>query len=186
MVASATARRWRFHLGAIKLRLGYVTLAEDLAALRAVQKRVPTGTVIMSDYNQALTVTERATPVRHGVWAELTIVPFVLAILRYALLLEQGQGGAPEDPFPSVHANDRGPREPGAQRGYEQGQDEPQTGPAAAGSARAALGDAGARRPPRRGAARTLGARALSARARAHRALRARHRKRPSGNMFRV
>src|SRR5206468_3976939 len=40
---------------------------------------------------------ERATPVKHGIWAELTIVPFVLAILRYALLLEQGQGGAPED-----------------------------------------------------------------------------------------
>jgi len=31
------------------------------------------------------------------VWFELSIVPFVLAILRYALLLEQGQGGAPED-----------------------------------------------------------------------------------------
>jgi len=43
---------------AIKLRLGYATVAEDLAALRAVQKRVPNGTVIMSDYNQALTVSE--------------------------------------------------------------------------------------------------------------------------------
>ena len=44
--------------GAIKLRLGYATLAEDLAALRAVQQRVPSTTVIMSDYNQALSVAD--------------------------------------------------------------------------------------------------------------------------------
>ena len=30
-------------------------------------------------------------------WFELSIVPFVPAILRYALLLEQGRGGAPEE-----------------------------------------------------------------------------------------
>jgi decaprenyl-phosphate phosphoribosyltransferase len=30
-------------------------------------------------------------------WYELTIVPFVLGILRYALLLEQGGGGSPEE-----------------------------------------------------------------------------------------
>jgi decaprenyl-phosphate phosphoribosyltransferase len=30
-------------------------------------------------------------------WFQLSIVPFVLAILRYALLLDQGRGGAPED-----------------------------------------------------------------------------------------
>jgi decaprenyl-phosphate phosphoribosyltransferase len=34
---------------------------------------------------------------RDHVYFELTIVPFVLAILRYALLLEGGAGGAPED-----------------------------------------------------------------------------------------
>jgi mandelate racemase len=43
---------------AIKLRLGYQTLEEDLAAAHAVRKRVPAGTIVMSDYNQALTVTE--------------------------------------------------------------------------------------------------------------------------------
>jgi decaprenyl-phosphate phosphoribosyltransferase len=31
------------------------------------------------------------------VWFEISIVPFVLAFLRYALLVEGGQGGAPED-----------------------------------------------------------------------------------------
>ena len=30
-------------------------------------------------------------------WYELSIVPFVLAMLRYALLIERGEGGAPED-----------------------------------------------------------------------------------------
>ena len=35
---------------------------------------------------------------RNGiVWFEMSIVPFVLAFLRYALLVERGQGGAPED-----------------------------------------------------------------------------------------
>ncbi len=43
---------------AIKLRLGYDTLHEDLVALAAVRKRVPPGTHIMVDYNQALTVAE--------------------------------------------------------------------------------------------------------------------------------
>jgi len=39
---------------AIKLRLGYPTLAEDLAALHAVKKRVGEGVAVMVDYNQAL------------------------------------------------------------------------------------------------------------------------------------
>jgi mandelate racemase len=45
-----------FH--AIKLRLGYPTLEGDLAAARAVRKRVPNDIAVMADYNQALTVEE--------------------------------------------------------------------------------------------------------------------------------
>jgi mandelate racemase len=46
-------------LGAVKLRLGYPSLTEDLAALRAVRKSIAGGDVaIMVDYNQALTSTE--------------------------------------------------------------------------------------------------------------------------------
>jgi mandelate racemase len=41
---------------AIKLRLGYPSLAADIAALHAVRKRVPADVVVMVDYNQALTV----------------------------------------------------------------------------------------------------------------------------------
>lgn len=43
---------------AVKLRLGYPTLAEDLAAVRAVKKVIPKGTALLVDYNQALDVAE--------------------------------------------------------------------------------------------------------------------------------
>jgi mandelate racemase len=43
---------------AVKLRLGYAAVGDDLAALKAVRRRVPDATVVMADYNQALTVTE--------------------------------------------------------------------------------------------------------------------------------
>jgi len=41
---------------AVKLRLGYDTLEADVAAARAVRARVPADTIVMSDYNQALSV----------------------------------------------------------------------------------------------------------------------------------
>lgn len=40
---------------------------------------------------------EKSSNVGNPVWFELSIVPFVLGILRYALMLEQGRGGAPEE-----------------------------------------------------------------------------------------
>ena len=43
---------------AVKLRLGYESLAADLAAVAAVRKRLPDDVAIMTDYNQALTVEE--------------------------------------------------------------------------------------------------------------------------------
>ncbi len=43
---------------AIKLRLGYPTLAADIAALEAVRKRVGADVAVMVDYNQALTVAQ--------------------------------------------------------------------------------------------------------------------------------
>jgi mandelate racemase len=42
----------------MKLRLGYPTLAEDLAAVHAVRRRLPDGTALMVDYNQALSLEE--------------------------------------------------------------------------------------------------------------------------------
>ncbi|MBM3657978.1 MAG: decaprenyl-phosphate phosphoribosyltransferase [Actinobacteria bacterium] len=46
---------------------------------------------------------ENAAQVGSQTWFEISIVPFVLAILRYAHVVEQGGGGAPED----VVLNDR-------------------------------------------------------------------------------
>jgi mandelate racemase len=43
---------------AIKLRLGYPTARQDLAALRAVRKRIGDGVSLMVDYNQALSVAQ--------------------------------------------------------------------------------------------------------------------------------
>ena len=43
---------------AIKLRLGYPTLAEDLEAVHAVKKRIPENVALMVDYNQALSLDE--------------------------------------------------------------------------------------------------------------------------------
>jgi mandelate racemase len=43
---------------AIKLRLGYPTLKEDIAAVRAVKARIPEAVALMVDYNQALGVDE--------------------------------------------------------------------------------------------------------------------------------
>ena len=42
-------------------------------------------------------VRERGDDRRRRPWFELSIVPFVLAILRYAHVIEQGRGGAPEE-----------------------------------------------------------------------------------------
>ena len=44
--------------GGVKLRLGYPTLEEDIATVRAVRKRLPDGIALMVDYNQALTAAE--------------------------------------------------------------------------------------------------------------------------------
>ena len=41
---------------------------------------------------------EKAAAAGHGaIWFQLSIAPFVIAVLRYALLLDAGQGGAPEE-----------------------------------------------------------------------------------------
>src|SRR5262249_28773442 len=43
---------------AVKLRLGYPTLADDLAALHAVKKRLGSEIAVMVDYNQALSLAQ--------------------------------------------------------------------------------------------------------------------------------
>jgi mandelate racemase len=48
-------------LKALKLRLGYPTLTEDMAALQSVRGRIPDDVLVMVDYNQALTLSEGIT-----------------------------------------------------------------------------------------------------------------------------
>jgi mandelate racemase len=43
---------------AVKLRLGHADFSDDLAAVRAVRKRLPRGVELMADYNQGLSVEE--------------------------------------------------------------------------------------------------------------------------------
>ncbi len=43
---------------AVKLRLGYPTLQQDLAAVRAVRRRIGDAIDLMVDYNQALSLVE--------------------------------------------------------------------------------------------------------------------------------
>jgi mandelate racemase len=60
---------------AIKLRLGYPTVQQDLAAVRAVRKRIGDGVELMVDYNQLLSVAQamergRALDIEGVFWLE--------------------------------------------------------------------------------------------------------------------
>ena len=55
-VADEAVRLTERGFKAVKLRLGYPTLAEDLAALKAVRNRLGPTIAVMVDYNQALSV----------------------------------------------------------------------------------------------------------------------------------
>jgi mandelate racemase len=80
---------------AVKLRLGYPTLDDDLAAVHAVKKRIGDGIALMVDYNQALGVDEalkrgRALdreniawleePIRHDDYAGAALIARELAV----------------------------------------------------------------------------------------------------------
>jgi decaprenyl-phosphate phosphoribosyltransferase len=71
-----------------------VTLSEYSLEYLGYVRSVASG-VTMVGY--CLWAFEKSTGVAGVPWYELSIVPFVLAVLRYALLVERGEGGAPED-----------------------------------------------------------------------------------------
>jgi len=72
-----------------RVALSYYTAA-FLRYVRSV-----TSSVAIAAY--CLWAFEKADVASTDVWFQLSIVPFVLGILRYALLLEMGKGGAPEE-----------------------------------------------------------------------------------------
>jgi len=70
------------------------TLSEYSVEYLGYVRSVASGVTMVAYCLWAFDTTVHATGV---VWFEVSIVPFVLAILRYALLVERGEGGAPED-----------------------------------------------------------------------------------------
>jgi len=87
----------------------YQTLGEDRSGHRAAlgqytlsylrYVRSVSSAVAMAGY--CLWAFEKAGPQGHpasgSIWFQLSIAPFVVALLRYSLILESGGGGAPED-----------------------------------------------------------------------------------------
>jgi mandelate racemase len=80
---------------AVKLRLGYPTLTEDIAAVHAVKKRIPPGVALMVDYNQALSLDDALArgraldrenlawleePIRHDDYAGAALIARELAV----------------------------------------------------------------------------------------------------------
>ena len=92
-------RRYAEHLGLGDERADHrTTLAQySVGYLRYV--RSVSSAVAIAAY--CVWAFEKATPSGHpaggAIWFELSIAPFVLAVLRYSLVLEEGRGDAPED-----------------------------------------------------------------------------------------
>ena len=71
------------------------TLAEYTESYLAFVRMVSAATVLVA---YSLFAVEKAdASASNAPWYELSILPFVLGILRYALLVDRGEGGAPED-----------------------------------------------------------------------------------------
>ena len=72
------------------------TLGEYSESYLEYLRSVSTGVVMVA---YCLWAFEKAAEQHHTSvpWFQLSIVPFSLAILRYALLVDQGEGGAPEE-----------------------------------------------------------------------------------------
>ena len=71
------------------------TLGEYSVAYLAYLRTVSTSAVLLG---YCLWAFEKAAEAQHAdPWYQLSILPFVLGILRYALLVDQGHGAAPED-----------------------------------------------------------------------------------------
>jgi decaprenyl-phosphate phosphoribosyltransferase len=69
-------------------------LAQYSAAYLGYVRAVSSTIAILAYCLWAFDVSDRA---GNAVWFQLAIIPFVLGVLRYALLLDRGEGGAPEE-----------------------------------------------------------------------------------------
>jgi decaprenyl-phosphate phosphoribosyltransferase len=70
------------------------SLAQYSAAYLGYVRAISSTIAILAYCLWAFEVSDRA---GNPLWFQLAIIPFVLGVLRYALLLDQGEGGAPEE-----------------------------------------------------------------------------------------
>ena len=70
------------------------TLGEYSTAFLGYVRAVASGVMITA---YCLWAFENAAKTGDETWFRLSIVPFVIAVLRYALVVDQGGGGAPEE-----------------------------------------------------------------------------------------
>lgn len=70
------------------------TLGEYSTEYLGFIRNVSVAALVMS---YCLWAVERANVTEASPWAQLSIIPFLIAVLRYALLVDQGKGSAPED-----------------------------------------------------------------------------------------
>ena len=89
--ARASATCCQGDASSVRTTLGVYT-ASYLGYLRSVASGVRAGRLLPrgSSSRPTKSVTDA------DIWYQLSIVPFVIAILRYALLLDRGEGGEPE------------------------------------------------------------------------------------------
>ena len=92
VVGKRHAERVQMGDGAASVRS---TLGEYSDSYLAYLRAVTSGTVLIA---YCLLAFEKADAVNATIpWYQLSILPFVLGVLRYALLVDQGKGAAPED-----------------------------------------------------------------------------------------
>lgn len=72
-------------------------LAHYSTSYTAYLRAVTSGAVLVAYCLWAFEKAEEATSSPIAPWYQLSILPFVMAVLRYALVLEQGRGSAPEE-----------------------------------------------------------------------------------------
>jgi decaprenyl-phosphate phosphoribosyltransferase len=70
------------------------TLGEYSTSFLGYVRAVASGVMITA---YCIWAFESAASTGDTTWFRLSIVPFVIAVLRYALVVEQGKGGAPEE-----------------------------------------------------------------------------------------
>jgi decaprenyl-phosphate phosphoribosyltransferase len=88
-------KRHAEHLDLGSERAGHrATLSEYSLEYLGYVRSVASGVALVG---YCLWAFEKSTGVAGVPWYELSIVPFVLGVLRYALLVERGEGGAPEE-----------------------------------------------------------------------------------------